>query len=75
MQTPERFRKYADECRHLAKLLSGEQKNALLEIATAWDECAANAEQNGNGDGKAALDGDGHGKAAFNAPPGRPKSR
>ena len=49
MQTPERFRKYAEECRHLAKSLSGDQRETLLEIASAWDEFAANAERSGNG--------------------------
>jgi hypothetical protein len=61
MQTPARFRKYAEECRHLAKLLSGEQKDALLKIASAWDECAANAEQSRDGNNGPA--------------PGRPKPR
>ena len=66
MQTPTRFRKYAEECRYLARMLSGEQKNALLEIATAWDECAAQAEGTGNG---------GDGKAAPYGPLRRPKPR
>jgi hypothetical protein len=51
MQTPERFRKYAEECRHLAKSLTGDQRDTLLKIADAWDERAANAERPGNGDG------------------------
>jgi hypothetical protein len=54
MQTPARFRKYAEECRHLAKSLNGEQKDALLKIASAWDECAVNAER--TGDAKDATD-------------------
>ena len=66
MQTPTRFRKYAEECRHLARMLSGEQKNALLEIATAWDECAAQAEGTGN---------DNDGKIAPPVTPRRPKPR
>jgi len=45
MQDPAQFRKYAEECRRLARTMPAEQKDALLKIAQAWIECAEDIER------------------------------
>jgi hypothetical protein len=40
-----KFRGYADDCRRLSKNMKPEHKVTLLEIADAWDQCAAEAEK------------------------------
>lgn len=46
MQSPAKFRKYADECEQLAKRAANEKdRAALLEIAQAWLACAREAER------------------------------
>jgi hypothetical protein len=45
MEDLEKFRKYAEECRRLAKSMKSEHKATLLEIAEAWDQCAEEAER------------------------------
>jgi hypothetical protein len=45
MQNPAKLRQYADECRRLARTAKLEDKDVLLQIAKAWDECAADAER------------------------------
>ena len=58
MEDIEKFRKYAEECRRLAKSMKPEHKATLLEIAEAWDQCAEEAEgertKNDHGEGKDA---------------------
>jgi hypothetical protein len=44
MDNAKRFREYADECRKVATTLQRDQRERVLEIAKAWDECAAAAE-------------------------------
>jgi len=39
------FRKYAQECRRLAKQMKPEHRATLLEIADAWSRCAEEAER------------------------------
>ena len=45
MQSPEKFREYAQECMRIAKQMSPENKATLLEIAQAWMRCAEEAER------------------------------
>jgi len=51
MRDSQKFRKYAEECRRLAKHMKPEQRATLLEIAEAWVRCAEQAER-GNGEGE-----------------------
>jgi hypothetical protein len=41
------YRKYAEQCKDLAKTMDGDRKNALLEMAAAWDNCAREADERG----------------------------
>jgi hypothetical protein len=43
MDTAEKYREYAEECRRMAQKATATDKAALLEIAQAWDQCAAEA--------------------------------
>jgi hypothetical protein len=45
MQDPVQFRKYAEECRRLARTLPPAHQRALLEIADGWIKCAEDAER------------------------------
>jgi hypothetical protein len=45
MQSPAKFREYAEQCKRLAKTANGKDRAALLEIAEAWLACAAEAER------------------------------
>jgi hypothetical protein len=45
MQDAAQFRKYADECRRLARTLPPAHKQTLLEIANAWTDRAEEAER------------------------------
>lgn len=45
MQDPAKLREYAEECRRLAKTAKQKDKETLLKIASAWDECANDAER------------------------------
>jgi hypothetical protein len=49
-----KFRRYAEDCRRLAKSMKPEHQATLLEIADAWDRCAEEAERvaERNGRGK-----------------------
>jgi hypothetical protein len=40
MSDPATYRRYAEECRRIAKMVSNEHRSALLEIAQAWIELA-----------------------------------
>jgi hypothetical protein len=42
------FRKYAQECRRLAKQMKPEHRPTLLEIAEAWERCAEEADSSTN---------------------------
>jgi hypothetical protein len=43
----DKYKHYAKECRRLAKAMP-EHREALLEIAEAWDACARNPRQETN---------------------------
>ena len=45
MEDIEKFRKYAEECRRLAKIMKPKHQATLLEIAEAWDRCGEEAER------------------------------
>jgi hypothetical protein len=45
MQNPDQFRKYAEECRRLARLGSLEHRAALMDMADAWTKCAEELEE------------------------------
>jgi hypothetical protein len=44
MRDPATFRKYANECYRLSRLMPSEHRQALIEIAEAWLKCAEDAE-------------------------------
>jgi hypothetical protein len=48
------FRRFAEDCRRLARSMKPEHQATLLEIADAWDRCAQEAEREAgmNEDGK-----------------------
>jgi hypothetical protein len=45
MQSPEQYRKYAEDCERIAREGSSHNRAALLEIARAWRACAEEVEQ------------------------------
>ncbi len=45
MQTPEEYRKYAEECERIARNGPPEHRETLLKIANAWRQYAASAEK------------------------------
>jgi len=57
MQTPEEYRRYAEECERMARDGPPENRESLLKIASAWRECADNAE-NKIKDTSSSVDGD-----------------
>jgi hypothetical protein len=57
MQTPEEYRKYAEECERIARNGPPEHQEILLKIANAWRQYAANAEKEKK-DQPSSLDGD-----------------
>jgi len=48
MNTSEKYRQNAEECRRIAQSLSGDGKAMLLKIADAWNACAEEAEGKAN---------------------------
>jgi hypothetical protein len=44
MESAERYRQYAEDCRRLAVKAAAKDRTALLEIAEAWSRCAIEAE-------------------------------
>jgi hypothetical protein len=40
MSDPTTYRRYAEECRRLAKIIPEEHRSVLLEVARAWNELA-----------------------------------
>jgi hypothetical protein len=45
MDDPAIYRKYADDCKRLAKSMSLAERKVMLEIAEAWVVCAKEAER------------------------------
>jgi hypothetical protein len=52
MKDVAKFRRYAEDCRRLAKSMKPEHEGTLLEIADAWDEYAEEAEREAGKDEK-----------------------
>jgi hypothetical protein len=44
MDDPDRYRKYAAECKRMAQTMSPSDRQVMLEVAEAWLTCAKNAE-------------------------------
>jgi hypothetical protein len=57
MQTPEEYRRYAEECERMARDGPPENRESLLKIASAWRECADSAEKKIK-DEPSSVDGD-----------------
>jgi hypothetical protein len=57
MHTPDEYRRYAEECERIARDGPPENRESLLKIASAWRECADNAE-NKIKDTSSSVDGD-----------------
>ena len=49
MDDPTTYRKYAEECKRLAKSMSPADRKTILEIAEAWLKCAEKAEAKTSG--------------------------
>jgi hypothetical protein len=49
MDDPDRYKKYAEECKRLAKTMSLADRKVMLEIAEAWLICAKEAEKKAAG--------------------------
>ena len=45
MMEAEKFRKYAADCIRIARQMNGTDRQALLEIAEAWEKRAQDAER------------------------------
>ena len=44
MESPEKYRQYAEDCRRLAERAAPKDKAILLEMASTWEGCAVDAE-------------------------------
>jgi hypothetical protein len=77
MQKPQTFRKYAEECRRLARSLPAEHRATLLMIADAWTACAEEEErkQKARGSKKRETDDPAPPKWARPPPHDRPRKR
>ena len=49
LRESEKFRKYAADCTRIASQMSGKDRQALLEIADAWETRAQDAEKKEKG--------------------------
>ena len=49
MRESEKFRKYAADCIRIASQMSGQDRQALLDIADAWETRAQDAEKKEKG--------------------------
>jgi hypothetical protein len=49
LRESEKFRKYATDCIRIANQMSGRDRQALLEIADAWETRAQDAEKKERG--------------------------
>jgi hypothetical protein len=57
MESAERYRQYAQDCRRLAEKAAPKDKAVLLEIAAAWDQFAdVGSKSRGLKDGKDQSD-------------------
>lgn len=51
LRDTERFRKYAADCIRIANQMTGKDRQALLEIAEAWEARARDSEKRDKGPG------------------------
>jgi len=51
LRDAEKFRKYAADCIRIANQMSGKDRQALLEIAEAWEARAQDSEKRDKGPG------------------------
>lgn len=49
LRDSEKFRKYAADCLRIARQMNGKDRQALLEIADAWETRAQDAEKKEKG--------------------------
>jgi hypothetical protein len=57
MQSPSRYRQYAEECERIARDGAPQHRAVLLEIAQAWRTCAEEAERQENAEAQQPTDG------------------
>ena len=43
MESAEKYRQFAEDCRRLAEKATAKDRIVLLEIAEAWEQCAKDA--------------------------------
>ena len=43
MESAEKYRQFAEDCRRLAEKAAPKDRTVLLEIAEAWEQCAKEA--------------------------------
>jgi hypothetical protein len=43
MESAEKYRQFAEDCRRLAEKAAPKDRSVLLEIAEAWEQCAKDA--------------------------------
>jgi hypothetical protein len=43
MESAEKYRQFAEDCRRLAEKAAAKDRTILLEIAEAWEQCARDA--------------------------------
>jgi hypothetical protein len=43
VESAEKYRQFAEDCRRLAEKATPKDRNVLLEIAEAWEQCAKDA--------------------------------
>ena len=43
MESTEKYRQFAEDCRRLAEKAAPKDRTVLLEIAAAWEQCAKEA--------------------------------
>jgi len=43
MESAEKYRQFAEDCRRLAEKAAAKDRAVLLEIAEAWEQCAKDA--------------------------------
>jgi histone H3/H4 len=43
VESAEKYRQFAEDCRRLAEKATAKDKTVLLEIAEAWEQCAKDA--------------------------------
>ena len=57
MQSPSRYRQYAQECERIARPGAPQHRAVLFEIAEAWRRCAEAAEQHEHAEAQQPTNG------------------